>query len=48
MADKEVYFDLYCKLCKHELLSEDDDPCYDCLHNPSNIDSHKPVYFEKK
>ena len=48
MADKEVYFYLYCKDCKHEKRDEGDDPCNDCLAAPSNEDSHKPLYFKKK
>ena len=48
MADKEVYFDQYCSTCKHKNLSEDKDPCHECLNNPSNEDSHKPVNWEEK
>lgn len=46
--EKEVYFGEYCKTCKHEKVSEQDDPCYDCLNNPVNEDSHKPVRWEEK
>lgn len=46
--EKEVYFGEYCKTCKNEKLSEQDDPCYDCLNNPVNEDSHKPVRWEEK
>lgn len=46
--EKEVYFGDYCKTCKHEKVSEQDDPCYDCLNNPVNEDSHKPVRWEEK
>lgn len=45
---KEVYFGEYCKTCKHEKLEEDKDPCHDCLNNPVNVYSHKPVYWEAK
>lgn len=45
---KEVYFNEYCKICKYSKNSETEDPCYDCLHEPVNIDSHKPVYFHEK
>lgn len=45
---KEVYFDKYCKLCKHEKLNESDEICDECLHNPINLYSHKPVNFEEK
>lgn len=45
---KEVYFDQYCKTCKHETVSEDKDPCYECLDEPVNSHSHKPVKWEEK
>lgn len=45
---KEVYFNIYCKLCKHQLIKEIEDPCHECLNNPTNTNSHKPVMFEKK
>ena len=44
---KEVYFGVYCKQCKHELKDEADEPCHDCLNEPVNTYSHKPVYFEQ-
>ena len=45
---KEVYFNEYCKTCEHEKLPETKEPCYDCLTNPVNLYSHKPVNWEKK
>ncbi len=45
---KEVYFDRYCKNCTYEKTAEKDEPCYECLNNPVNLYSHKPVNFEKK
>lgn len=45
---KEVYFDQYCKTCKHENLPETDDPCDECLQETVNIYSHKPVKWEEK
>ena len=45
---KEVYFDQYCKTCEHEKLKEADDPCDECLNNPVNLYSHKPVMYEEK
>lgn len=45
--EKEVRFDLYCSICKHAKLGEQDDPCFECLQHPSNIDSHKPVNFKE-
>ena len=48
MAIKEVRFDEYCKICKHFEKSEAEDPCYDCLNQGWNTDSHKPIMFEEK
>lgn len=45
--EKEVYFNKYCKLCKHFRKNEDKEPCCDCLDEPVNMHSHKPVYFEE-
>lgn len=45
---KEVYFDQYCKTCKHKDLKEEEDPCDECLENPVNTYSHKPVNWEEK
>lgn len=47
---KEVYFDIYCHKCEHEKDSEWDEksPCYECLENFWNTDSHKPVSYKEK
>ncbi len=45
---KEVYFDQYCKNCKYKDLKESDDPCDECLNEPVNLYSHKPVKWEEK
>ena len=45
---KEVYFDEYCKKCKHCELEDLEDPCNECLTSPVNLYSHKPVKFEEK
>ena len=47
-AYKEVYFEQYCKKCKNEKLTEFEEPCAECLSNPTNLNSHKPVNFDKK
>jgi len=44
---KEVYYDQYCSRCLHRELEEDDEPCRDCLDEPVNVYSHKPVYWEE-
>ena len=45
---KEVYFHEYCEKCKHKDVKEKDEPCRECLDNPINSYSHKPVKFEVK
>lgn len=45
---KEVFFDQYCKTCEHRDLAESEDPCYDCLEEPTNLESHKPVNYKEK
>jgi len=41
-----VHFDVYCNLCKHKMTLEIKEPCNECLDNPTNLYSHKPVNFE--
>lgn len=48
MAEKEVYFHDYCPKCKHWEKPESDSPCWECLDEPSNEDSHKPLYFKER
>ena len=45
---KEVYFDQYCPTCKYKDTGEDEQPCFDCLAEPVNQYSHKPVKYEEK
>lgn len=44
---KEVYFDRYCKTCKNFKKDENQEPCDECLSEPTNLHSHKPVKWEK-
>lgn len=44
---KEVYFDVYCPLCKNKETPEDVDPCNDCLGQGSNENTHKPVRYKR-
>ena len=48
MLDKnnEVLFGEYCKTCKYKNYSETDSPCAECLAEPVNLYSHKPVKWE--
>ena len=41
-----VNFEL-CKECKYYGLKEDQEPCNDCLNQPVNQWSYKPVHFEE-
>ena len=42
-----VEFDKYCETCKHKELKGHYDPCNDCLDNPVNTNSEKPLYYEE-
>lgn len=44
---KEVYFDKYCKSCKHSSVAEDSNPCNECLSEPARVYSHKPIRYEE-
>lgn len=44
-AEKIVDYGRWCRYCRHWKLPEDKDPCHECLNEPVNIDSHKPVNF---
>lgn len=45
---KEVFFDRYCGTCRYEKMLETDDPCDECLINPVNLYSHKPINWKEK
>lgn len=44
---KEVYFDKYCKTCKYANVDDVKDPCNECLGEPANMHSHKPVNYKE-
>jgi len=46
ISQREVDFGSYCRRCKYDKLPEDADPCYECLENPVNTYSAKPIFFE--
>ena len=48
MLDKnnEVFFGEYCKTCKYKNYSETDCPCSECIAEPVNLYSHKPIRWE--
>lgn len=43
--NKEVRFDIYCRRCIHFEKLEGEDPCFDCLDEPVNVYSRKPLRF---
>lgn len=43
-----VDFKKYCETCEHKDVEETKDPCNECLENPMNLFSHKPVKWEEK
>lgn len=45
---KEVYFGEYCSKCSHFDEPDYEDTCHDCLNEPVNLYSHKPVNWEEK
>ena len=47
MSTKEVKFDVYCPKCEYYEKSEAEDPCYDCLNQGWNADSHQPIMFKE-
>lgn len=44
---KEVYFGEYCNTCEHKNLKEEEDPCDECLSNPVNLYSHRPIKWKQ-
>lgn len=45
---KFVHFDEYCSTCEHEKVKESEDPCDECLNEPVNQHSHKPMWYKAK
>lgn len=45
--DKIVDF-TKCKTCRYEEKKEFEEPCCDCLYEPTNINTRKPIKWEEK
>ena len=45
---KEVDFKTYCATCKHKDKKEDETPCDECLAEPANVYSRKPIKYVEK
>ena len=43
---KIVFYHLYCDSCKYYELKDSEEPCNECLSNPTNLYSHKPIMYE--
>ena len=46
LIEKIVEYHKYCKTCEYEELAECDDPCHECLSNPTNRHTTKPVCYK--
>lgn len=46
-SEKEVFFHEYCKTCKNREVSNTEEPCDECLSEPTNLNTHRPVKYEK-
>lgn len=44
---KEVDYYQYCPKCKYYGVLDIKDPCNNCLGEPTNLHSVKPVYYEE-
>lgn len=44
---KEVIFNAWCRICKHYNKKENEEPCEECLSEPTNLHSEKPVKYER-
>lgn len=48
MSAKIVNYEKWCPLCLYFEKPESEDPCHDCLQEPVNTDSTKPVRWKEK
>ncbi len=44
--EKIVDFHTYCATCEHKDKAETEDPCFECLDDPTNTYTHKPVKYK--
>jgi len=47
ILDKIVEFDKYCKTCKYKDTKSFEDPCNECLDNPTNLHTKRPVCYKE-
>lgn len=43
---KEVCFDKFCSTCANRYVDELEEPCDECLGEPTNLYSNKPIKYE--
>lgn len=36
----------FCRFCKNKSKKEYEEPCNDCLDNPTNTESKRPIHFK--
>lgn len=44
---REVRYDIYCEQCKYKEEIDYESVCEECLDNPTNLYTDKPVKFEE-
>lgn len=44
---REVDYGYYCKRCQYRDKLEEEDPCFECLSNPTNLYSKKPTNYKE-
>lgn len=47
MVQKIVEIEKWCPKCLHFDKPENEEPCWECLTNATNEDSHRPINFKK-
>lgn len=47
IVHKIVDFARYCERCKYWYTKPEDEPCNECLTNPTNVNSQKPVNYKQ-
>lgn len=47
IIDKIVEYHKYCETCEFRYCPQDEEPCNECLSNPVNTYSKKPVKYKE-
>ena len=48
IKEQFVEFDKFCPKCKHYKKLESEEPCWECLNEPYNLYTNRPVKFEEE